>query len=423
MRNRSIEELNLAKVRQHFPRPFINDVEAEVRSQLDRLKEGVRPGMSVAITAGSRGIRDIALILRTTVRYLRELGADPFIFSAMGSHGGGTAPGQTNLLQHLGLTEETVEAPFRITSESVSLGASKSGHTLYADAEAARAEAILVVNRIKPHTAFRDRLASGLYKMLTVGMGKVPGARQVHQLGSEGIYPAIIELGRMALDRLPVIGGLAVIENSFDETAGIEALLPGEIEAGEQRLLKYAWELLPGLPLKELDLLIIDEIGKNFSGTGMDTNVVGRWRDIPIPGPIYPRIGRIVVLRLSKASEGNANGLGLADFTTKKLVASIDWQVTLTNVRTTGFWGRAFCPPFPGNDDQAIHWALESLTPKTDYPLTIARIKNTLHLEELWLNEAALAQAQGCEQVGPFAPLSFDRDGNLIDSETRLYRH
>jgi len=411
-----MERLALAKVRQHFLRPLVEDVEAEVRLQLERLKENVRPGMSVAITAGSRGIRDIALILRTAVRYLRELGAEPFIFSAMGSHGGGTAPGQKNLLEHLGLTEETVEASFRITSESVSLGTSKSGHILYSDAEAAKAEAILVVNRIKPHTAFRDRLASGLYKMLTVGMGKVPGASQVHRLGPEGIYPAIVELGRMALDRLPVIGGLAIIENSLDETAKVEALLPGEIEAGEQRLLKYAWELLPGLPLKELDLLIIDEIGKNFSGTGMDTNVVGRWRDISIPGPIYPQIGRIVVLRLSKASEGNANGLGLADFTTKKLVESIDWPATLTNVRTTGFWGRAFCPPFPGSDYDAIHWALKSLNLKPDYPFTAARIRNTLHLEEIWLNEKALAQAKGCEQIGSFVPLSFNDVGDLIEN-------
>lgn len=408
-----MERLALAKVRQHFHRPLAEDVEAEVRSQLERLREIVRPGMSVAITAGSRGIRDMALILRTTVRYLRSLGAEPFIFSSMGSHGGGTALGQRNLLQHLGLTEETVEAPFRITSEFIQIGTTQSGHVLYADAEAAKAEAILAVNRIKPHTAFRDRLASGLIKMLTVGMGKVPGASQVHRLGPTGIYPALLELGRLALAQLPVIGGLAIIENSFDETARIEALLPNEIEPGEERLLKYAWQLLPGLPLKELDLLIIDEIGKNFSGTGMDTNVVGRWRDIEIPGPIYPQVGRIIVLRLSKASEGNANGIGLADFTTKKLVEAIDWKATLTNVRTTGFWGRAFCPPFPGSDYEAIHWALESLRLDPVHPLTAARIKNTLHLEELCLNEAALAQAKGCEQIGPFRPLTFNSAGDL----------
>jgi hypothetical protein len=347
------------------------------------------------------------------VRVLRSLGAEPFIFASMGSHGGGTSTGQKNLLHHLGLTEETVEAPFRITSESLRIGTTESGLILFADAEAAKADAILVVNRIKPHTAFRDRLASGLFKMLTVGMGKVPGATQVHRLGSMGIYPAIVELGRMALSRLPVIGGLAIVENSFDETAKIEVLRPSEIETGEKRLLEYAWELLPGLPLNDLDLLIIDEIGKNYSGTGMDTNVVGRWRDIEIPGPIHPQIGRIVVLRLSKASEGNANGLGLADFTTKKLIEAIDWKATLTNVRTTGFWNRAFCPPFPGSDYDAIQWALESLKQGPDYPITIARIKNTLHLEKLWLNQAAWSQASGCQQTGPFTPLSFDSQGDL----------
>ncbi|MCG6533171.1 MAG: DUF2088 domain-containing protein [Syntrophales bacterium LBB04] len=408
-----MKRLALAPVRQHFQRPRVEDVEAEVRFQMQRLEDSVRPGMSVAISAGSRGINGIADILRTIVRVLRSLGAEPFIFASMGSHGGGTSTGQKNLLHHLGLTEEAVEAPFRITSESLQIATTESGHILFADAEAAKADTILVVNRIKPHTAFRDRLASGLFKMLTVGMGKVPGASQVHRLGSMGIYPAIVELGRLALARLPVIGGLAIVENSFDETAKIEVLLPSEIETGEKRLLEYAWKLLPGLPLNDLDLLIIDEIGKNYSGTGMDTNVVGRWRDIEIPGPIHPQIGRIVVLRLSKASEGNANGLGLADFTTKKLVEAIDWKATLTNVRTTGFWGRAFCPPFPGSDYDAIQWALESLKVGPDYPITVARIANTLHLEKLWLNQAVWSLASGCERIGPFTPLSFDRQGDI----------
>jgi hypothetical protein len=408
-----MRRLAMARVRQDFPRPLVEDVEAEVISQMQRLRDVVRPGLSVAVSAGSRGINDIALILRTVVRCLRSFGAEPFVFASMGSHGGGTPTGQTNLLHHLGITEQTVEAPFRITSESVQVGTTESGHILFADAEAARADAVFIVNRIKPHTAFRDRLASGLIKMLTVGMGKVPGASQVHRLGSAGIYPAIVEMGRLCLEKMPVMGGLAIIENSLEETAKIEVLLPSEIEPGEKRLLEYAWQLLPGLPLKELDVLIIDEIGKNYSGTGMDTNVVGRWKDIGLKGPVSPQIGRIVVLRLSSASEGNANGIGLADFTTRKLVESIDWKVTLTNVRTTGFWGRAFCPPFPGTDVDAIQWALQSLRVEPEYPIKAARIRNTLHLDQLWLNQTALSEAQGCEQIGEFGPLLFSSEGDI----------
>jgi hypothetical protein len=223
-----------------------------------------------------------------------------------------------------------------------------------------------------------------------------------------------VEMGRLALRKLPILGGLAILENSLDETARLQLLLPEEMEAGESDLLKYATDLLPRLPMEELDLLMIDEIGKNFSGTGMDTNVIGRWKGVELKGPISPQIKRIVVLRLSEASEGNANGIGLADFTTRKLVESIDWKATLTNVRTTGFWERAFLPPFPGSDRDAIQWALDSLKQPPEVPLTAARIRNTLHLGELWLNEGALAKAQKCERIGAYQPLRFNEDGDLL---------
>ncbi len=412
-----MKDLSLARVRQQFLRTRIDDVPAEIYAQMQRVAASVRPGMSVAITAGSRGIRNIPLILGTVVKFLRDRGAQPFLFAAMGSHGGGTPEGQASILHHLGITEETVGAPLRVTSKAVDRGVSPSGHTLYTDAEAVRADGIFMVNRIKPHTAFRAEIASGLFKMLTVGMGKVPGAAQVHKLGSSGMYPAIIEMSRLLLQKLPVMGGLAIVENSFDETARIECLLPAEMEAGERRLLELAAGFLPRLPVQELDLLIVEEMGKNFSGTGMDTNVIGRWKDLGIAEPLYPLIKRIVVLRLSKASEGNANGIGLVDFTTRKLVASIDWNATLTNVRATGFWNRAFCPPFPGSDSDAIEWAVESLKLSNGVPVKAARIRNTLHLEELWLSREAFDEATGCEQTGPFKPLTFNQEGDLMPED------
>ena len=404
----------MRRVRQRLAKPRIDDVPFEIASRMARLSGRVKPGMSIAVTAGSRGITGIPLILNTVVNGLRNLGAEPFIVSAMGSHGGGTTQGQERVLHHLGITEESVGAPFRMTSSAIELATTESGRTLFVDAEAAKADGIFVVNRIKPHTAFRESLASGLLKMLSVGLGKVPGATQVHKHGSSGLYPGVLEIGLLALKKLPVLGGLAIVENSLEDTARLEVILPEEMEERERELLRYAWELLPRLPLEALDLLIIEEMGKNFSGTGMDTNVIGRWKDMDVKGPIIPEIKRIVVLRLCEASEGNANGIGMADFTTRKLVESIDWKATLTNVHTTGFWSRAFCPPFPGSDWDAIRWALDSLKQPPDVPLTGARIRNTLHLEELWLNEAASSAAKGCEKTGELQPLEFNEEGDLL---------
>jgi hypothetical protein len=412
-----VEQLRMRRVRQHLAKPEIEDVPSEITGRMARVAGAVRPGMSIAVTAGSRGITGIPLILRTVVKALRDLGADPFIVSAMGSHGGGTALGQEKLLHHLGITEESVGAPLRVTSAAIEMATTASGRSLFVDAEAAKADGIFVVNRIKPHTAFREDLASGLLKMLSVGLGKVPGATQVHKLGSSGIYPGVLEIGLLSLNKLPVLGGLAIVENSVEETARLEVLLPEEMEEKEKELLGYAWTLLPRLPLEKLDLLVIEEIGKNFSGTGMDTNVTGRWKDMDVTGPITPEIKRIVVLRLSEASEGNANGIGLADFTTRKLVKAIDWKATLTNVHTTGFWNRGFCPPFPGSDRDAIRWAVDSLKQPPDVPLTAARIRNTLHIEELWLNEAASSAAKGCERVGELHPLQFNEEGDLLPGE------
>jgi len=407
----------MRRVRQHLAKPRIDNVPSEIADRMATVAGAVRPGMRIAVTAGSRGITGIPLILRTVVNVLRDLGADPFIVSAMGSHGGGTTPGQERVLRHMGITEESVGAPFRMTSTAVEMGTTESGRTVFVDAEAAKADGIFVVNRIKPHTAFRESLASGLLKMLSVGLGKVPGATQVHKLGSSGLYSGVLEIGLLALRKLPVLGGLAIVENSLEETARLEVLLPEEMEEKERELLRYSWELLPRLPLGTLDLLIIEEIGKNYSGTGMDTNVIGRWKDMDVKGPITPEIKRIVVLRLCEASEGNANGIGMADFTTRKLVESIDWKATLTNVHTTGFWSRAFCPPFPGSDREAIRWALDSLKQAPDVPLTAARIRNTLHLEELWLNEAASSAAKDCESVGELQPLRFNEEGDLLPGE------
>lgn len=404
-------------MQQKLPRPRVREITGAVRAALAPLAESVQPGMRVAVTAGSRGIAGIPTILSAVVDTLRDHGARPFLFSAMGSHGGATIAGQTALLEHLGIAEATVGAPLQITDQAVAIGTTAGGHVLYCDAAAATADAILVVNRVKPHTSFRGELESGLFKMMTVGMGKQPGAAQVHRLGAAAIFPAIREMGRLALAKLPVLGGLAILENGYEETAALEFLLPAEMEASEQRLLVRAKAMLPGLPVQELDLLIVDEMGKIYSGTGMDTNVIGRWKVAGVPEPEAPRVTRIVVLRLAAASEGNANGVGLADFTTRRLADAIDWDVTLTNVRTTGFWSRAQCPPFLANDRAAITWAVQSLPPPVGRPLRAARIRNTLHLDELWVSPAVLDEVRAggtCTLLAPPEPLVFNAGGDLL---------
>lgn len=409
-----MDPLALARIRQKFPRPRIDNISAAIEQQMQKFQSVVYPGMAVAVTAGSRGIKGIPHILRGVIETLQKMGAHPFLVAAMGSHGGGTVEGQRQILHKLGIDEHTVGAPLRVTSDTVAVGVTPGGHTLYIDREASRADGILVVNRVKLHTAFHNDLASGLFKMLTVGLGKVPGATQVHKLSSTGMYSSIVELGRLALHQLPILGGLAIVENGYDETGKIEALLPAEMEEGEKKILQYASALLPHLPMRHLDVLLVEKMGKNYSGTGMDTNIIGRTRITGLPEPEWPQIGNIVVLRLSEESYGNACGIGLADVTTRNLVEAIDWNTTLMNVRTTGFWHRAFCPPFPGSDRDAIDWVLQKINGADHQAISIARIRNTLQLDELWVNDTAYQSAIMCERETDFIPLSFDAIGNLL---------
>lgn len=431
--------IRLARFQQNFPRPVVSDLEGEIRRQLDRLLladlvgSGARlgsgsclgAGARVCIPAGSRGIANIPVILRIAVQYLKEAGFSPFLVAAMGSHGGGTAEGQRRILAELGITEESTGAPLLVTDRVVEVGRTPSDRPIYCDQHAAGADGILLINRVKPHTAFRGRIESGLWKMMAVGLGKVLGATQVHRLGAEGIGEAILELGRGFMDNLPVLGGLAIVENGYEETAAIHGLRPDEFER-EEEILVEARSLLPGLPVGDIDLLIVDQMGKNFSGTGMDVNVVGRWRIQGMLDPERPMIKRLVVLDLSPETEGNANGIGLADITTRELVNKIDFRATYLNCLTTTFFMRAAVPMTMDSDREAIEAALRSLGPDageaTDtgarYPeeeVRAIRIKNTLQLDEIWASPALEGEllAAGCGRIGPYEPMIYDDGGNL----------
>lgn len=400
-----------------LPKPTVGAIPEVVSAGLDTLGLTGRRNGRVALTVGSRGIRDIAPIVTAALAWLRARGFQPVVVAAMGSHGGATSEGQRKLLAHLGITEEIVGVPVLTDMDVVELGRTAGGLTVYCDRNAAECDGMLVINRVKPHTAFAEPFGSGLLKMLAVGLGKVPGAAQIHRQGPAQMPQAIEEIAQVMLATGKVLGGLAIIENAYDETAEIVAVRPEEMATRERELFQRARALMPRLPVEDLDVLVVDEVGKNYSGTGMDVNVIGRWRLPGMPEPASPRIKRIVALRLSAASEGNAQGIGLADVVTRRLVDAIDPVTTYTNTITSTFVERGFIPITMPTDRDAVAAALASLALADPGRARIVRARNTLHLDELWVSEPLIPELAGHPDitVGILEPLRFNDDGSLAD--------
>ncbi len=364
---------------------YISAIREELRKK--RLDEKVNAGSRIAVTAGSRGIAHYAEILSTVIEEVKKAGGEPFIVPAMGSHGGATPEGQLEVLRSLGITAETVGAPIRSSMEVDEIGRMENGAPVYIDRIASKADGIIVIGRVKPHTDFKGRIESGLMKMMAVGLGKQKGAEMIHWYLSEGYHKLIPAAARLIMEKTPVLLGLAILENASHETAIVKALEPDEIEEEEAKLLEKSKELLARIPFRELDVLIVEEIGKNISGVGMDTNVTGRFW---LPGetdPRAPKIKKIVVLDLSEATHGNAIGIGLADITTKKVVSKIDYDATYVNCLTQGSTETAKMPPFLPNDRDAIATALRTCGPIDPKEAKVVRIKNTLELGKLWISE------------------------------------
>ena len=417
-----MDQIRLAKVRQHFKAPTVSDLAQRVRDEVGRLvqQHQLEPGSHVAITAGSRGIRDAVEVYKATVELLKEEGHQPFLFSSMGSHGRGTADGQCELLGSLGVTEAKIGAPVLCSTEVVQLGETADplpGLPVYASKEAAEADGILAINRIKPHTSFHGPYESGLMKMLAVGMGRDKGASMVHRLGWSSMVESIESIGGAVLKWLPVIGGLAIIENAHEETALLKGLPASEIPESETQLLELARSYMPFLPVGPADLCVLREMGKNYSGTGMDTNIIGRLRLQGIPEPPEPAIQFLAVLDLSEASHGNATGIGLADFTTERLVEKIDYEATYLNCLTSGGPIRAAVPMTLPNDEALFEAVWQALKPERFSEVRSLIAHNTLHLEELWVSEALLEEMkdrEDVEVVGEPFPLEFDSGGSMI---------
>lgn len=406
----------LFPVHLRFPRPVLHDLQNEVYIQFKPLRSRLLQKSQIGITAGSRGIRNIGPILAGVVRWLKENGHAPVLVAAMGSHGGATTQGQLKLLSHFGISQESIGAPILGEMGTTSLGHSVTGLTAFCSRVVHDIDQIIVVNRVKPHTAFASPFGSGLLKMLAVGLGKVEGAAQIHRQGPAKMAQAIEEIAKVFLATGKVLGGLAIIENAYDETAEIVWVNPDDMIERERELFQKAKSLMPKLPVEDIDLLIVDEMGKNYSGTGMDVNVIGRWRLPGMPEPPSPRIKRIVTLRLSPESEGNAQGVGLADVVTRRLVDAIDPVNTYTNTITSTFLERGFIPITMPTDREAIGAALASLALSDPAKARIVRIRNTLHLSEIWVSETLLPELANRSDVtiGAAEPLQFTDDGMLV---------
>ena len=406
------------RVQQNFDSTHITDIPTKVSEQIGKLglSGRLKTGQTVAITAGSRGVANIAVIIRAVVDELRKLGVRPFIIPAMGSHGGGTADGQQLVLEHYGITETSMGAPIRATMETTQIGETPQGVPVFLDNYALEADHVVVVNRIKPHTDFDGDIESGLCKMMAIGLGKHTGAIHYHRANiKHGYYTVITNVSRVVRNNCKILFGLGIVENAYDETAVIEAMPTAEIEECERRLLAVAKASLARIPFDQGDVLVVDEMGKNISGAGMDTNVIGRnvsQRERP---PLKPSFTRIFVRDLSAESYGNAVGIGLADLVSRRLVNKIDYTPTYINAITSTNVEAARVPVTFDTDRDAIETAFSTCGNSVE-ACRMIWIKNTLKLDQFIATEALMDEIGSkphlkvLERLGE---LPFDGRGNL----------
>ncbi|MGE3804542.1 MAG: lactate racemase domain-containing protein [Gemmataceae bacterium] len=416
----------LAPIHQATRHSPLADVGGEVRRQwLEApIKERFRPGMRVAVGVGSRGIRDILPITQATIAALRELGTQPFVVAAMGSHGGATAEGQRQLLAEYGIVESNLGVPVKTDMTAVRVGTNSWGEPVYWDKNAWEADAVVTVSRVKPHTDFRGRYESGIVKMLVIGLGKRDGAAQHHRWGVRGLRDMIPESCGIILQNTPFLAGLAVLENADEQTARVKVVDKFSLLDEEPGLLVQARDMMARLPFDRLDLLVIGEIGKNYSGAGIDPNVVGRLLMEGKDEFPTPNITRICALDLSPESHGNGVGIGIADLTTERFLEKIDPVPFRLNTLTSCFLWRAKLPLSFPNDRACIQMGLQTCWQPRIEELRMAVIANTLELSDLWASPALLAEAEGRNDlnvIGELADLPFDQAGNL--EQARMFPH
>lgn len=408
---KGIEFPVMYRIQQSFDMTSVEHVADSVREQFAgfNARDKIRPGQSAAVAVGSRGTHDLTILITTVVKCLRAMGLKPYVIPAMGSHGGSTGEGQAQVLAELGITESSVGAPIVSSMDVVSLGRLNSGAEVFFAKDALKADHIVVINRVKPHTAFRAEVESGLCKILAVGCGKQVGSSNMHKFD---LGNTIVPAAHMIIEKAPVLCGLAVTENPLGKTHSVKLARPEEFADVDREFLKEAWRLLPRLPLDDLDVLVVDEMGKDISGAGMDPNVIGFWRREG--GPRKPDFRTLVVLDLTPQSHGNATGIGMADLTTRRVMDKIDLNATYMNALTSGVLRSARLPIPLENDRVALEVAL-NLGPDPQ-GVRMARIISTGSLEIFWATEAVLPELRAQERTildDKALRLEFDDYGRL----------
>ena len=410
-----MDNILLYKAKARFGEEKLEDVAAETMHELEASGVSIPAGADIAVAVGSRGIANIPLIVKTVCGYVKGKGGKPFIIPAMGSHGGATAQGQAAILAGYGITEESMGAPVRSSMEVVEIDHTGLPNRVYMDQYAWSSGGVILINRVKPHTDFRGDIESGLVKMSVIGLGKHKLAIEIHSFNAWGLANLLIPTAQRIFDQNKVLLGLAVVENAYDQTALIRALKPQDIVKEEKKLLKTARKWMPALPADEIDILMVDWVGKNISGSGMDTNIIGRMMIDGLEDHPRPRIGHIIIDDLTEASHGNATGCGLADFMTKKLFDKIDFPTTNENTLTSTFIRRGKLPMVAGDARQAMEWSFRAFGRLDPDKARIIRIQDTLHIGELYLSKALAEELSGDDriQIDGNPRFLFAEDGSL----------
>ncbi|MFV0478595.1 MAG: lactate racemase domain-containing protein [Parahaliea sp.] len=413
-----VEMPRMVRVRQKFETPQLEDPVAELRQQFrqDWIAERVKPGMRIAVGCGSRGIANVAACARVVIDELKALGAEPFIFPAMGTHGAASAEGQVSVLAKLGISEESMGCPIRSSMEVVELGQIDNGMPVYFDQNAAGADAVVLLCRIKPHTNYRAPIESGICKMLVIGAGKIKGASTTHWHGFDSFGEIIPKAARLVMEKRKFLFGVAMVENAADETALVEIVAGEKVFSREPELLAMAMKWMPKLQFDEIDVLIVDRMGKNITGAGMDPNIIGR-NARGTEWPRKPDIKKIAVLGLTDETEGNATGVGGADVITMRLYRDFDPAKTYANVIAPTLLDGAAIPIIMNTDKEAVQLAAKTVLRTKSEDTRIVHIANTLEIIEIDVSETLLpyikSHPEQFEIIGEPAPLDFDAEGNL----------
>ena len=414
----------MMRVKQRFDGPTLEDIPGAVREEVAglNLSGKVARGDSVAISVGSRGIANIALITRTAIEELQALGAEPFVVPAMGSHGGGRAEGQREIIESYGVTEEYIRAPIRSSMEVVQVGETGDGVPVFFDKYAYEADHVVVAGRVKPHTGFVGEIESGLHKMMLIGLGKHKGAALYHQAIVHYSFDRIVRsVGQTVIDKCGVLFGLGIVENQYDRTALVRAVEPENFVEGEKELLLLAKKWMPSLPFDQIDVLVVEEMGKNISGAGMDTNVIGRkYYDHKAAEKEYPKVTRIAVRSLTEETHGNASGIGMADYIHSRILDQIDLEATAINTMTGNHPSAGAVPICFDSDRKVLEAALSTCGLVEPPDARVMRIRNTLDVEEILVSEACekeVARREELSVVEPPREMQFDANDDLLPFE------